>query len=73
MDRADRRREQSMWLRDAEKAGRVADSHEVRLELMRRVHAGEITLAEAQGQLRAIKSRAKKRGLVTRNQAFNGR
>ncbi|GEM_PF-4516880 len=63
--------------RDHQKAmeadGRVADSMEVRLALMARVHAGEITLEAAQKELAAIKRRAKRDGLITRNQAFLGR
>lgn len=57
--------------REAE--GAVADSMDVRLALMARVHAGEITLVEAQSQLKRIKSSAKKNGQITRNQAFLGR
>ena len=54
-----------------EAAGNVADSKEVRLALMQRVHSGEITLAEAQDQLKKIKAGAKKNGMKTRAQAFN--
>ena len=68
----DRRRERKNLLRNAEVAGIVADSHEVRLAIMRRVHAGEISLEQAQSELKKIKSSAKKNGLVTRNQASNG-
>lgn len=57
--------------REAE--GAVADSMEVRLALMARVHAGEITLADAQAQLKKIKAGAKRNGQITRNQAFLGR
>lgn len=53
--------------------GRVADSMEVRLALMQRVHDGEITLDAAQKELAAIKRRAKGQGKITRNQAFLGR
>jgi hypothetical protein len=56
----------------AEEAGEVADSMDVRLELMRKVKAGEMTLAESQKELRRIKRNAKKQGKVTRNQAWNG-
>lgn len=56
---------------DAEAAGQVADSMDVRLALMERVHSGEITLAEAQAQLKKIKATAGKTGKVTRAQAFN--
>ncbi len=58
-------------MKTAEAAGQVADSSEVRLALMKRVHDGEITLAEAQAQLKKIKSSAKRNGLITRSQAFS--
>jgi len=58
-------------MKTAEKAGQVADSGEVRLALMQRVQKGEITLADAQAQLKKIKAGAKKAGLITRSQAFN--
>lgn len=57
----------------AEAEGRVADSHDVRLALMERVHKGEITLEQAQAELKKIKRGAKAAGMVTRNQAFLGR
>lgn len=60
-------------LRAAEADGRVADSLEVRTALMGRVDRGEITLAEAQAELKRIKRGAKKAGLVTRDQAYRGR
>ena len=60
-------------VKDAENEGRVADSIEVRKALMARVHAGEITLEDAQKELKRIKRNAKRNGMVTRNQAFNGR
>lgn len=60
-------------VKDAENEGRVADSIEVRKALMARVHAGEITLEDAQKELKRVKRNAKRNGMVTRNQAFNGR
>ena len=59
--------------RDAEATGRVADSMEVRRALMERVHSGEITLEDAQAQLKRLKTKAKSNGQITRNQAFRGR
>ena len=56
----------------AEAEGRIADSGEVRLELIQRVTRGEITLDECQAELRKIKRQAKSRGMVTRSQAWNG-
>lgn len=58
-------------LKAAEAAGQVADSMDVRLALMARVESGEITLEQAQAQLKKIKSGAKKAGMVTRAQAFS--
>lgn len=58
-------------LKTAEAAGQVADSMDVRLALMARVHSGEITLAQAQAELKKIKIGAKRAGLVTREQAFS--
>ena len=59
-------------LEKAEADGRIADSGEVRLELIQRVTRGEITLDECQAELRKIKRQAKSRGMVTRSQAWNG-
>lgn len=58
-------------LKTAEAAGQVADNMDVRLALMARVHSGEITLAQAQAELKKIKSGAKRAGLLTRAQAFS--
>lgn len=55
----------------AEKAGQVADSKEVRMALMARVHSGEITLAKAQTELTRIQREAKAAGKMTREEAFN--
>lgn len=56
---------------DAEAAGQVADSMDVRKTLMAKVHSGEMTLKDAQAELERIKRGAKKAGKVTRSQAFN--
>jgi hypothetical protein len=58
-------------LHAAEKDGQVADSMEVRMELVKRMNAGELTLAQVQDELKKIKRNAKKNGLVTRSQAFS--
>ncbi|WP_202844736.1 hypothetical protein [Luteimonas saliphila] len=65
--------ERKASLKEAEAAGQVADSMDVRKTLMQRVHSGEITLEHAQAELRKIKRNAKASGKVTRNQAFLGR
>ena len=59
-------------IKTAETEGRVADGMDVRRALMERVHAGEISLDDAQSQLANIKRNAKKNGKITRNQAFLG-
>jgi hypothetical protein len=57
-------------VREAEAAGTVADSMDVRMALMARVHSGEITLEDAQAQLKKIKAGAKRNGQTTRARAF---
>lgn len=59
--------------RAQEAAGNVADSMEVRLALIARMDAGELTLDQVQAELKRIKRDAKKSGKITRNQAFLGR
>ena len=59
--------------REAEASGRVADSLDVRVALLERMHAGEITLAEVQAEVTRLKRRAKANGQITRNQAYRGR
>ena len=56
----------------AESEGRVVDSAEVRLELIRRMESGELSLEQVQSELKRIKRGAKTAGKVTRNQAFRG-
>ncbi len=72
-DRFSRMMEKRRLLKEAEESGQVADSLEVRMALMARVKSGEITLAEAQVELRRIKRGAGQRGLITRAQAYTGR
>lgn len=69
-DRLLRVREKRQALRMAEAEGKVADSHEVRLALMARVHSGEITLQAAQDELKRIQRDAKAAGKLTRTQAY---
>ena len=54
----------------AEADGAVADSIDVRKALLARVSAGELSLAEAQAELKGIKKNATKNGLTTRSRAF---
>jgi hypothetical protein len=59
--------------REAEASGRVADSLDVRVALIKRMHAGELTLDEVQSEVKRLKRNAKKNGQITRNQAYLGR
>lgn len=59
------------FVNEADKSGQIADSMEVRKALLARVHSGEISLEDAQRQLRQIQSGAKAKGLMTRAQAYN--
>jgi len=63
-----RRKRRALDAADAN--GKIADSTEVRLEIMRRIHAGEITLAEGQAELKKIKRNATKDGKMTREQTW---
>jgi hypothetical protein len=54
----------------AEAEGKVADSMDYRMALMERVHKGEITLEQAQAELKKVKRNAKKNGMTTRNSVF---
>lgn len=69
MDEWTRRRKLD-GIKSAEEAGSVADSMEVRLALIARMDAGELTLTQVQAELARIKRSAKRNGQVTRNQAF---
>jgi hypothetical protein len=57
----------------AEADGRVADSLEVRMTLIRRHETGEISFDEMQAELKRIKRNAKKNGQVTRADAWRGK
>jgi hypothetical protein len=63
---------QKAALKQAEGEGRVADNIEHRKRLMQRVHDGEITLEQAQAELKVVKRTASKNGQVTRSQARKG-
>ena len=55
----------------SEAAGEVADSHSVRLAIMARVRRGEVTLAQAQAELKEIQAKAQSIGKITRAQSFS--
>lgn len=58
-------------VKNSEANGEVADNMDVRRALMAKVHSGEITLQDTQSQLKKIQNQAKKKGQVTRAQAFS--
>lgn len=58
-------------VKEAEKCGVVADSMDVRMALMERVRAKEITLEQAQAELSKIKRSAKSNGMTTRSKVFH--
>lgn len=55
---------------ECERKGMVADSKEVRMELIRKVECGELTPDEMQAELKRIQRTAKKNGQMTREQAY---
>lgn len=55
-----------------EREGAVADSMDVRLALIKRMDAGELTLEQVQAELARIRRGAKKAGKITRAQAYLG-
>ena len=63
--------EKRQHVKQADASGQIAVSMDVRRALMAKVHSGEITLAEAQQQLKKIQSGAAAKGLMTREQAYN--
>ena len=66
-----RAREKRDAVNKAEAEGKIADSLEVRGELIAKMKRGEMTLEQVQAELKRIKRNAKKNGLMTRSQAFN--
>lgn len=66
-----RRRRKLDAQKAAEANGEVADSMDVRLALIKRMHDGEFTLEEMQAELKRIKRGAKKAGKITRDQAYH--
>ncbi len=66
-----KRRLEQIKLREA--SGAVADSMDVRLALIKRMDAGELTLDQVQAELKRIKRGAGKNGQTTRAAAYRGR
>lgn len=59
-------------LSEAESAGIVSDSIDVRLALLERMHKGELTLDQVKAELARLKRQGRKSGMVTRAQAYSG-
>jgi hypothetical protein len=57
-------------VKQAEESGQVSDSMDVRKALMAKVHMGEITLQDAQAELKRIQRGSRNAGRITRSQAF---
>lgn len=58
---------------EQEAAGKVADSMDVRLAIVARIHSGELSIQEGQAELKRIQRKAKQSGQITRAQAYRGR
>jgi len=71
-DQLERHARKTRAVRQAEAEGDIADSMEVRVSIVRRIQAGEITLKEGQAELERIKRGANKAGKITRAQAYRG-
>ena len=61
--------EKAEELRRSEAAGEVVDSMDVRVALIQRMFAGELTLEQVQAEVKRIKREAARNGKVTRAQA----
>lgn len=66
----DRRTDKRVALQIAEEQGLVADSTEFRQGLVAKLQSGEMTVQQAQDELRKVKREAKKNGKKTRSQIW---
>lgn len=66
----DRRLDKRVALQLAEEQGIVADSTELRQALVAKLKSGEMTIEQAQAELRKVKRDAKKDGKKTRSQIW---
>lgn len=66
----DRRLDKRVALQLAEEQGGVADSTEFREALVAKIKSGELTVEQAQGELRKVKREEKKNGLKARSQIW---
>lgn len=69
-ERLEHKRQRMAQLAKDEASGAVADSDAVRVALIERVHRGEMTLADAQAELKRIQRAAKKEGRPVRADYF---
>jgi hypothetical protein len=69
-DAQERKRKRMMQLRDDQASGLVADSDAVRVALIKRMHAGELTLEQVQAEIKRIQREAKKAGRPVRADYF---
>jgi len=60
-------------LKDLENQGKVADSLDIRLSLMKSIDEGVMTLEEVQKELRKIQKEAHENVLYTRNDILSGK
>ena len=70
-DRFQASRDKRIAVAKADEAGEVCDSIEVRKNLLARVKNGEMTLEQAQEELKNIKRTGKREGKLTRQQVFS--
>jgi len=63
-------REKVAAVHAAEAAGEVADSMEVRRAIVERMKAGELTLEQAQAELKRLRAGATKAGKTTRSRVW---
>lgn len=63
-------RDKRAAVRAADASGDAADSMAVRMAIVARMNAGEITLEDAQAELKRIKAGASKVGKTTRSRAW---
>lgn len=60
-------------IKEAEEGGLVADSMDVRLQIVAKIKAGEMSLQEGQAELKRIQRKAKQNGQLTRAGIYSGR
>lgn len=69
-DNQERKRLRALQLEADQASGVIADSDAVRVSLIERMHAGEMTLEQVQAELKRIQREAKKAGRPVRADYF---